>query len=36
MLYTLVDGGTNIEVVAFVLDIMDHKLYNKKLGYAKK
>ncbi|MFA5887518.1 MAG: hypothetical protein WC852_02310 [Candidatus Nanoarchaeia archaeon] len=33
MLYTLTDGDTTIEIVAFVLDIMDHKKYNKKFGY---
>jgi hypothetical protein len=33
MLYTLTEGETKIEIVAFVLDIMDHKDYNKKLGY---
>ena len=36
MFYTLIDGGTNIEVVAFVLDIIDHNKYNKKFGYQKK
>lgn len=33
MLYTLTNGGTNIEVIAFVLDIIDHKKYNKQFGY---
>jgi len=33
MLYTLTDGDTNIEIIAFVLNIMDHKNYNKKFGY---
>ena len=33
MLYTLTDGETEIEIIAFVLDIMDHKTYNKKFGY---
>ncbi len=36
MLYTLVEGETKIEIVAFVLDIIDHKDYNKKFGYNKK
>lgn len=36
MLYTLTDGESTVEIVAFVLDIMDHKKYNKKLGYRKK
>jgi hypothetical protein len=31
MLYTL--KGDHIEIVAFVLDIVDHKEYNKKLNY---
>lgn len=35
MLYTLVDGGAKIEVVSFVLDIIDHPTYNKKFGYRK-
>ena len=33
MLYTLTEGETTIEIIAFVLDIMDHKKYNKKFGY---
>ena len=33
MLYTLTEGGTEIEIVAFVLDIFDHKDYNKKFRY---
>jgi len=32
MLYTLTNDGT-IEIVAFVLDIMNHKEYDKKFGY---
>ena len=35
MLYTLIDGGTKIEIVSFVLDIIDHPTYNKKFGYRK-
>jgi hypothetical protein len=34
MLYTL--KGDKIEVVAFVLDIIDHPTYDKKFGYRKK
>jgi Txe/YoeB family toxin of Txe-Axe toxin-antitoxin module len=34
MLYTL--KGDEIEIVAFVLDIIDHPEYNKKFGYRKK
>jgi len=33
MLYTLTDGETEIEIIAFVLDIIDHKTYNKKFDY---
>ncbi|MBN1156943.1 type II toxin-antitoxin system RelE/ParE family toxin [Candidatus Woesearchaeota archaeon] len=35
MLYTLVDGENEIEIIAFVLDIIDHKKYDKKFGYKK-
>lgn len=35
LLYTLVDGKTKIEIVAFVLDFIDHNEYNKKFGYRK-
>lgn len=33
MLYTLTDGESKIEIIAFVLDILDHPDYNKKFGY---
>ena len=36
MLYTLTDGENKVEIIAFVLDIIDHKKYNKKFGYKKK
>ncbi|MFH1307380.1 MAG: hypothetical protein ABIH72_00835 [archaeon] len=36
MLYTLTEGETKIEVVAFIIDITDHPIYNKKFGYKKK
>ena len=36
MLYTAVEGKSEIEVVAFVLDIIDHDKYNKKFGYRKR
>ena len=36
MLYTLTEGDTEIEIVAFVLDVVDHKTYDKKFGYRKK
>ena len=32
MLYTLTANG-EIEIIAFVLDIMDHRKYDKKFGY---
>ena len=36
MLYTLTDGELNVEIIAFVLDIIDHNKYNKKFGYRKR
>lgn len=36
MLYTLTDGESEIEIIAFILDMIDHKSYNKKFGYRKK
>ena len=33
MLYTLTDGESQIEIIAFVLDIIDHEIYDKKFGY---
>ncbi len=33
MLYTLVNGDNEMEIVAFILDIIDHDIYNKKFGY---
>ena len=36
MLYTLTDGESVVEIIAFVLDIVDHKTYDKKFGYRKK
>ena len=35
LLYTLTNGETEIEIIAFVLDIFDHKTYEKKMGYKK-
>src|SRR3989344_8202359 len=35
MLYTLTDGESEIEIIAFVLDVIDYKEYNKKFGYKK-
>ncbi len=36
MLYSLTDGETKIEIISFVLDLIDHPTYNKKFGYKKK
>ena len=33
MLYTLTDGESEVEIIAFVLDVIDHKKYDKKFGY---
>ena len=33
MLYTLTNDENEIEIIAFVLDIINHKEYNKILGY---
>jgi hypothetical protein len=35
MLYTLTEGETETEIIAFVLDIINHKEYDKKFGYKK-
>jgi len=34
MLYTM--KGDKVEIVAFILDILDHPTYDKKFGYRKK
>lgn len=36
MLYTLTNGESEIEIIAFVLDMVDHRSYDKKFGYRKK
>ena len=36
MLYSLIDGETKIEIIAFVIDLLDHSTYNKKFNYKKK
>lgn len=36
MLYTLTDGESKMEIIAFVLDVIDHDKYNKMFGYRKK
>lgn len=35
MLYTLTAGSSGIEIIVLVLDIIDHKKYDKKFGYKK-
>ncbi|MBW2990311.1 hypothetical protein KY348_01255 [Candidatus Woesearchaeota archaeon] len=35
MLYSLKKEKNEIEIISFVLDILDHKDYNKKFGYKK-
>ncbi len=36
MLYTLTNDEKQVEIIAFVLDIIDHPAYDKKFGYRKK
>jgi hypothetical protein len=36
MLYTITGGATEIEIIAFILDVIDHDEYNKKFSYRKK
>lgn len=33
MLYTLTNDEKEVEIIAFVLDIVDHNKYSKKFGY---
>ena len=33
MLYSVEEGENQIEIIAFVLDILNHKDYNKKFNY---
>ena len=35
MLYSLTDGESRVEIIAFVIDIVNHPQYNKKFGYRK-
>ncbi|MCD4740451.1 hypothetical protein K8R43_04660 [archaeon] len=35
MFYSLTEGEQEIEIIAFVVEIMDHKKYSKKFGYKK-
>jgi hypothetical protein len=36
MLYTLKNGESEIEIIAFIISIIDHHEYDQKFGYAKK
>ncbi|MFH0714051.1 MAG: hypothetical protein V1722_00220 [Candidatus Micrarchaeota archaeon] len=36
MLYSLVDGNSQVEIIAFVLEISNHGKYNKLFRYHKK
>lgn len=36
MLYTLTNDESEVNIIGFVLDIIDHKEYNKKFGYTNK
>jgi len=36
MLYTITNGETQIEIIAFVLDVLDHDKYNKLFNYRKR
>lgn len=36
MLYTLTAGNSDTEIIVLVLDILDHKKYDKKFGYKNK
>ena len=33
MLYSLEEGESKVEIIAFVIEIVDHKKYNKRFGY---
>jgi len=33
MLYTLMDDNPGAEIIVIVVDLIDHKKYNKKFGY---
>ena len=33
ILYSLTNGESEVEIVAFILDITDHKTYDKKFSY---
>lgn len=33
MIYTLTNDETEVQIIAFVLDLINHEKYNKKFGY---
>ncbi len=35
MLYSLNENKNEIEIIAFIIEIIDHKKYNKRFGYKK-
>jgi len=35
MIYTLNESNNQVDIIAFVLDIIDHPTYNNKFGYRK-
>jgi len=35
MLYTLTEGESKVEIISFIIDIINHDIYNKKFGYKK-
>jgi hypothetical protein len=36
MLYTLTNDDGEIEIIAFIIEVVDHKIYNKKFKYKNK
>jgi len=36
MVYTITNGDSEIEIIAFVLDVINHKEYDKKFNYKRK
>jgi len=36
LVYTLENSGNNIEILAIILEFMNHEKYDKRFGYKKK
>ena len=36
MLYTLTESDTKVEIIVFIIEIVDHKEYDKLFGYKKR